>query len=416
MAKKMFKDSFLNEYMEKDKIGEGGNSFIYSVLDLNNCFYALKLLKENLSTEKIKRFKNELYFGMNNNHPNIIKVIGNGIINIDGTDRMFYLMPLYSSTLRKMINEGIDPGKILEYFNQILEGIKFVHGKKIYHRDLKPENVLFDDKTDKFIVSDFGIAHFVEKELHTVVETKLHQKLANFQYAAPEQREVNGVVDQRSDIYSLGLILNEMFTKKIPLSIGYTKISDINNDYAFLDEVVDMMIQQDSNKRISSIEQVQYEIKARVELRNKQTELEKLRNIKILDSEEKDILILEPPKLIDYKFDEETNRLDLILSQPVNDIWVQKMTAGSYNSYMSYDPRNFTYIKNIFSINIRHSDLNILQGIVNYFKEWINNANRIYTEFIKQSRDQEKRRKEQELEMKLKKQQEVIRALEKIKL
>lgn len=77
----------------------------------------------------------------------------------------------------------------------------------MWHRDLKPENILHDPIENRLVVSDFGIAHFTAELMHTLVETKLAERLANFHYAAPEQRRPGGLVDHRADIYALGLIL-----------------------------------------------------------------------------------------------------------------------------------------------------------------------------------------------------------------
>ena len=63
------------------------------------------------------------------------------------------------------------------------------HLKKVVHRDLKPENFLYSSSQNRIVVADFGIARFQEEELYTAVETKAEDRLANFQYASPEQRK-----------------------------------------------------------------------------------------------------------------------------------------------------------------------------------------------------------------------------------
>lgn len=97
-------------------------------------------------------------------------------------------MPLFDVSLRTLMREGVDPEKILPYFGQILDGIEAAHLFKVVHRDLKPENILFHKGTGTRVIADFGIAHFQEERLITAVETKDGDRLANFLYAAPEQR------------------------------------------------------------------------------------------------------------------------------------------------------------------------------------------------------------------------------------
>ncbi len=212
-----FTSSFLNTYKEVEVIGEGGNSTVFKVIDDENKEYALKLLNKKIDKENKKRYKNEINYCLKSNHENIMNVIDNGIFESNNEKYMFYVMPIYYENLRNMMTRKISNEDKLKYFNQILEGIKYFHNGKNYHRDIKPENILFDKAKNIIVVADFGISHFNENELYTVVETKAGSRMANFQYAAPEQKEKNAIVDHRADIYALGLILNELFTGHIPV-------------------------------------------------------------------------------------------------------------------------------------------------------------------------------------------------------
>ncbi len=69
-----------------------------------------------------------------------------------------------------------------------MKALEFAHNKKVWHRDIKPENILVDEN-DNVVLADFGIAHFCDELLITAVETKAAERLANFQYSAPEQRK-----------------------------------------------------------------------------------------------------------------------------------------------------------------------------------------------------------------------------------
>src|SRR3981081_1724934 len=111
-----------------------------------------------------------------------------------------------------MMNVGVVPLEVLPLFVKILDGVEAAHLQGVIHRDLKPENILVDSKGAHPAIADFGIASFTEDLLVTSVETAPTQRLANFQYAAPEQRLGGRTVRDTADIYALGLILNEMFT------------------------------------------------------------------------------------------------------------------------------------------------------------------------------------------------------------
>jgi serine/threonine protein kinase len=86
----------------------------------------------------------------------------------------------------------------------------------VNHRDLKPENILYHMESNTLGVADFGIARFRQEDLITAVKTGPQEKLANFVYAAPEQRFAGRPVDLRADIYALRLIMNEMYTGEVP--------------------------------------------------------------------------------------------------------------------------------------------------------------------------------------------------------
>ena len=110
-------------------------------------------------------------------------------------------MPLYSGSLRKLLETGIAPEQVLPYFGQLLDGTEAAHIRNVVHRDLKPENILYDQDNDNLLLADFGIARFEEDELYTLVETTPRARLANFHYAAPEQRTPGLEIDHRADIY-----------------------------------------------------------------------------------------------------------------------------------------------------------------------------------------------------------------------
>ena len=95
----------------------------------------------------------------------------------------------------------------------------------------------------------------IESVLHTLIQTNRHDRQGNFQYAAPEQRS-NGDVSHLADIYSLGLILNEMITGQLLIGIGHTPIAAIRHGYSYLDPIVNRMSQQLPENRPQTVAEI----------------------------------------------------------------------------------------------------------------------------------------------------------------
>jgi len=250
-------ETSLESYQTIDILGEGGSGRVYLVHDTKGNEFALKCLNpDRINENNLDRFKNELNFHLNNTNPNILTILDHGFLFSDDVKIPFYVMDRYSSSLRELLNKRLDPELGFYLFRQILDGVDHAHQKQIFHRDLKPENILVDEKSHNLVIADFGIAHFSQEDLFTAVETKSTERLANFQYAAPEQRARRRIVDQKADIFSLGYILCEIFTGEIPQGTNYLKVSERYEQFSFLDEIIDLMIRQKPSSRPSSIHEV----------------------------------------------------------------------------------------------------------------------------------------------------------------
>jgi serine/threonine protein kinase len=244
-----------HRYTLTQHIGDGGSGVVYAGSDEQGNKWAIKVLNMKAPgfTTKLERFRNELEFCRRNTHPNILTVCDANTDTPDWDVRPFYVMRRYRRSLDHLIKEGIPVDRVLVYFRQLLEALEHVHTKGIIHRDIKPKNVLFDDERDALLLADFGIAHFTEEDLRTTVNTGTGERLANIEYAAPEQRRPGGCVDQRADIYALGLVLHEMFTRIVPQGQGYGTIASRSLRHGGLDALVTAMIQHDPNARLASI-------------------------------------------------------------------------------------------------------------------------------------------------------------------
>lgn len=388
---------------------------VYLVHDKNDEEFALKAIdRNNTSKEKLMRFKNENVFCENNIYPNIIRVLDHGTYTDNDNNVVFYIMPVYDQTLRELMNNGITPEQVMTIITDILSGLEFSHKKGVWHRDIKPENILID-KNGKAVIADFGIAHFSSDELATIVETKKSDRMANFQYAAPEQRIRGGTVDGHADIYAVGLMLNEMFTKSLPLGSNYKKIADVNNEYAWLDSVVDLMLQQTPSSRPYPASTVATRILVAQEEWQQSQELLKLAQEEVNDYGPYQMQV---PTIRDHEYNHGELKLylDGIDSRWFAN-WFSILKAGQYShtSTMGFEThllRNYPPDCIAMPISTLYADY--IQSIARYMKEWFAPATSVFnnTVRIEYNREMtERRRKKEEEILRLKKEAEMREAV-----
>ena len=230
-----------------DHIDNGGNASVWKVENEGNQ-YAVKILNKN---EKQDRFENEIKFCENYNHENLIQILAHGEVN----NKACYVMPLYESNLAQFIKNEPSIEEGFEIIFQICGALKFLHDNNVIHRDLKPENILIKGK--KLVLADLGIAHF-----NNSVLTSEKDLLANRGYAAPEQK-IKGKAKEITtavDIFSLGVIINEIFTNKKPEGSSYTLISDVYPWLIDIDKLVDRCLRQNPAER-PTIKEASLELK-----------------------------------------------------------------------------------------------------------------------------------------------------------
>jgi serine/threonine-protein kinase len=195
-------------YEITELIGVGGMADVYKATDiLEGKVVAVKILKPEFSDneEFIRRFRNESKAIAVLSHPNIVKIFDVGF-----TDKLQFIVMEYIDgiTLKEFIEQqGVLKWKdTIHFIIQILRALQHAHDRGIVHRDIKPQNImLFPDGTIK--VMDFGIARFAREELKTVSD----KAIGSVHYISPEQASGN-VTDERSDIYSVGIMMYEMLT------------------------------------------------------------------------------------------------------------------------------------------------------------------------------------------------------------
>jgi eukaryotic-like serine/threonine-protein kinase len=200
-------------YEVEELAGKGGMSSVYRARDrVLGRRVALKILHEHFSTddEYVERFRREARAIARLNHPNIVTVIDRG--EEDGRQYIVFEY-VEGENLKGLLSHGALPvDQALRYGLQIAGALDFAHKRGLVHRDVKPQNVLLTEEGEPK-VTDFGIARSVDVQSVTQSGTVL----GTSDYIAPEQAR-GEQVDQRTDIYSLGVMLYELLTGEVPYS------------------------------------------------------------------------------------------------------------------------------------------------------------------------------------------------------
>ncbi|MBU1220199.1 protein kinase [Myxococcota bacterium] len=201
-------------------LGEGGMGEVYEAAHVYiDKKVAIKLLRPEItsSSEAVKRFYQEARSASSIGHENIIEIEDFGKLD-DGT---IYLAMEYlqgSALADLMLNGAMEPGRALDFMKQICEGLHAAHEKSIVHRDMKPENVfIIRDRKGRELVKilDFGIAKMTSTDGEGKGLTKTGTIFGTPHYMAPEQAMGNAL-DHRADVYSIGVIMFELFTGSVP--------------------------------------------------------------------------------------------------------------------------------------------------------------------------------------------------------
>lgn len=219
----------LGRYEIIEKIGEGGMSVVYKAKDrLLNRYVAIKILRPEFIEDEqfVENFRKESQAAAGLSHPNIVNVYD---VGKEGKIHFIVMELIDGKSLSQVIEEKgkLDYKEAISIAKQVASALSLAHKNQIIHRDVKPHNILITSSgTAK--LADFGIARAISKERIAEGDEKI---MGSVHYFSPEQAR-GTYVDERSDIYSLGIVLYEMLTGKVPfdgdnpISIALMHIND----------------------------------------------------------------------------------------------------------------------------------------------------------------------------------------------
>jgi len=205
---------FADRYRELTKIGDGAMATVYRARDeVLGQVVALKVLHPELAGNRdfIERFRREIALARTITHPNVYRIYDIG----QNSGNYFISMEYIDGRELKglILEKKIKRARGLEIVKQTAQGLDQAHSQGIVHRDLKPQNIMIEKKSKRTVVMDFGIA--MGGSLSSLTQTGT--LLGTPDYIPPEQVRGEGI-DPRSDIYSLGVIMYEMFTGRLPFT------------------------------------------------------------------------------------------------------------------------------------------------------------------------------------------------------
>lgn len=246
-----------------DLIGHGGMGAVYKARQRKlDRMIAVKIIRPDATGDPAfaERFAREARTLARLSHPSIVGIHDFGEVDAKSEEKdparrntLYYFLMEYvdGANLRQLMHSGkISPELAVSMISQICDALQYAHGEGIVHRDIKPENILIDSR-GRVKIADFGLAKLVTRSGDDWTLTGTHQVMGTPRYMAPEQMEGSRNVDQRADIYSLGVIFYEMLTGTIPAG-HFDPPSRKSGVHPGLDEIVLRAMSSDPQRRYQS--------------------------------------------------------------------------------------------------------------------------------------------------------------------
>ena len=247
--------------IKNNRLGQGGNGVVFSGV-LGKYDVAVKFLI-NYSKKKLERFKAE-YINVNivrERLKHTVSYLNYETLNLGNEAIPFIVMKKYDVSLKKarLAQEEVSWDNLMKLFNDLCLALKSLEENNIIHRDLKPENILMDQEGN-YIVTDFGIAHFEDDKYPIKDLTKKGDRLANWEFSAPEQIN-NGQITPATDIYALGQILYWYCFGSVNRGTGGRHLQEIfqNDNVGKMDAIIYKCLSNEPMERFQSIEEIENE-------------------------------------------------------------------------------------------------------------------------------------------------------------
>ncbi|MGH7487837.1 MAG: serine/threonine protein kinase, partial [bacterium] len=247
-------------------LGEGGMGAVYKVRDRElDRFVALKLIRPELAASPaiLARFKQELLLAHQVTHKNVIRIYD--LSDADGV-KFITMEYIEGIDLRGLLLDRgkMSPTEAVEIVRQVCFALYAAHTVGVIHRDLKPQNIM-QNQQGRMLVMDFGLARSIESE----GMTQTGALVGTMEYMSPEQA-MGGELDQRSDIFALGLIFFELLTGKMPYKADTALASLLkrNQERAIpavdldpaipqgLSDIVSKCLERDLNQRYQTVQEI----------------------------------------------------------------------------------------------------------------------------------------------------------------
>src|SRR6185295_696003 len=202
-------------YQMLDVVGRGGMAVVYRARDRkHDRDVAVKLMHPSVAaTVGVDRFLREIEIVARLRHPLIVPLFDSGEAN----GYLFYVMPYETgqSLQQRLARDGPPPvAESVRILRDLCDALAYAHEQGIVHRDIKPANVLLTG--DHAVVADFGVARVTSASAAHVTATSVGLMIGTPAYMAPEQIAADGNIDQRADIYAVGVLAYELLTGRLP--------------------------------------------------------------------------------------------------------------------------------------------------------------------------------------------------------
>jgi Tol biopolymer transport system component/tRNA A-37 threonylcarbamoyl transferase component Bud32 len=199
------------------EIGRGGMATVYLAADhKHNRKVAIKVLREDLAASVgATRFLREIQIAAQLQHPNVLPLLDSG----DAGGVLYYVMPFVEGqSLRQRLarDRELPVGEAVRLVAELVDALAHAHAHGVVHRDIKPDNVMLSGR--HALVTDFGVARAVSEASGGGTMTSMGVALGTPAYMAPEQAAADPNVDQRADIYAVGVVAYELIAGRLPFS------------------------------------------------------------------------------------------------------------------------------------------------------------------------------------------------------